>query len=574
MQRRDLGLAGLVFAALSLLYAWFRCPSFGGADSPQHVLSAVTWGVSWPPGYPLYVMLGHLASRLPGSPAGNVSLLSGFLHALAAAVFFLTLRRLDIRPLSALAAAALMALSPLYWFYSELGEVRALNDLLAVASAYAVVAWSQGRRPGALFGLAACLGLGISHHPTFVLLLPAFAWWLWRNAALPRGRSLVWFGAGVFLFIALPYLILGIRLNLGTPAYNLTSASGLADMPALFLRRDLGGLWRVVAGQGLFGAGGFDWARLWQHGGWFLRSAQACLLPLGLPLAALGIVASWRRRPRELVFWGLWLGGPALCYIVLGSQQLRLMNPEFAYAIAARFHLLPLLAAFAAAGLGAHWLEERFGRIAGGLVLAAALVLPFLRQPIDLRRSGYVLDYAREMVRATGPSDMIVTTSDAAAFAFLYLDLVEHAAGDRVLLVPSLFGYPPYQRWLERRHPGLTSPSGMSHEWDQWRRLNPSRALYAEAEAWYDLRGAFPASAPSGVLIRAWDSPPDPEALRAGIERLLGWRAVFHRDLQPFSPELELVNTYRLMLNWGLESLTRPEDAALAERLRARLQES
>jgi hypothetical protein len=574
MHKRDLGLAGLVFAALSLLYAWFRCPSFGGADSPQHVLSAVTWGVSWPPGYPLYVMLGHLASRLPGAPAANVSLLSGLLHALAASVFFLTLRRLDIRPLSALAAAALMALSPLYWFYSELGEVRALNDLLAVACAYWAVAWAQSRRPRALFALAACLGLGLSHHPTFVLLLPAFAWRLWRSQALPRGRSLVWFSAGVFLFTALPYLILGIRLNLGTPAYNLTSASGLLDMPGLFLRRDLGGFWRVVAGQGLFSAGGFDWARFWQHLVWFWRSAWSSCGPAGLLLAVIGAAASWKRRRAELAFWGLWLGGPALCYIVLGSQQLRLMNPEFAYAIAARFHLLPLLAVFAAAGLGAHWLEERFGRIAGGLVLAAALAIPLLRPPIDLRRSGFMMDYAREMVRATGPSDMIVMTSDAAVFALLYLDLVEHAAGDRVVLVPSLFGYPPYQRWLARRYPGLDLPPDMSADWEQWRRRNPGRELYAEAEAWYELRAVSPASAPSGVLIRAWESPPEPEVLRAGVERLLAWRAVFHRDLTPFSPELELVNTYRLMLNWGLESLTRPEDADLAEKLRQQLKES
>ncbi|MBI5241624.1 MAG: DUF2723 domain-containing protein [Elusimicrobia bacterium] len=572
MQRRDLGLAALSFGALSLLYAWGRCPSFGGADSPQHVLSAVTWGVSWPPGYPLYVMLGHLASRLPGSPAGNVSLLSGLLHALAAALFFLLLRRLELRPLSALAATALMALSPLYWFYSELGEVRALNDLLALASAYAAVAWTQGRRPAALLALAACLGLGLSHHPTFVLLLPAFAWWLWRSGALPQGRS--WAGpAGALLCgLALPYLALGLRLRLGTPAYNLTSASGLLDMPALFLRRDLGGLWRVVAGQGLLGPEGFDWARLWQHVVWFWRSASAGLLPLGLPLAALGVAASWKRRPRELVFWGLWLGVAGLCYVVLGSQQLRLMNPEFAYAIAARFHLLPLLAVFAAAGLGADWLEERCGPVLGWLVLAAALVLPFQRQVIDLRRSGHVMDYAREMVRATGPSDMILMTSDASTFALLYLDVVERAAGDRVVLVPSLFGYPPYQRWLVRRHPGLNFE--MSTDWARWRQLNPGRELYAEAEAWYDMRAAFPASAPAGVLIRAWEAPPAPEALRDGAARLLAWRAVFRRDLYPFSPELELVNTYRLMLNWGLEVLTRPEDADLAEKLRQRLKEA
>jgi hypothetical protein len=169
---------------------------------------------------------------------------------------------------------------------------------------------------------------------------------------------------------------------------------------------------------------------------------------------------------------------------------------------------------------------------------------------------------------------MIVMTSDASTFALLYLDIVEKAAENRVVLVPSLFNYPPYQRWLARRHPTLNLPSDMSTDWAQWRRLNPGRGLYAEAEAWFDLRAAFPDSAPSGVLVRAWESPPAPGELRDGVARLLEWRAVFHRDLHPFSPELELVNTYRLMLSWGLESLTRPEDADLAEKLRQRLKES
>jgi len=572
--RGDLWIAAGTFASLFLLYWFGRCLSFGGADSPQHVLSAVTWGVSWPPGYPLYVMLGHLASLLPGLPAGNVSALSGLLHALAAAVFFLTLRRLSLKPSSALVATGLMALSPLFWYYSELGEVRALNDLLAIGAAYWAVAWTQGRRPTALLALAACLGLGISHHPTFVFILPAIGYWLWSHEAWPRGRPLARAIGVLLLFIALPYLILGLRLDLGSPAYNLTSAAGLLDMPGLFLRKDLGGPLRVVAGRGFLDFGSFDFARFWQHLRWFLSSAYGALTPLGLPLAALGLAVFWRKRRQELVFWGLWLGAAALCYIVMGSQQLKLHNPEFAYAIAARFHLLPLIAAFAVAGLGADWLLERFGRGWGWALLAATAGVALAWHPISLRRSGFIMDYAREMIRSSGPSDMIIMDSDSSTFAMLYLDLVEHAAGDRVLLVPSLFGYPPYQRWLARRNPGLNTPPDFVMDWSQWVRLNPSRALYAEAESWNELRGFFPGSAPSGVLIRASEQPPAPEVLRAGIQRLLDWRAVSHRDLYPFSPEMELVNTYRLMLNWGLQSLPQAGDPALADRLRQRLNES
>lgn len=403
LQGRDLGIAAGIFASLSALYWYGRCPSFGGADSPQHVLSAVTWGVSWPPGYPLYVMLAHLFSRLPGAPAANVSGLSGVLHALAAAVFFLTLRRLSLKPLAALLAAALMALSPLFWYYSELGEVRALNDLLAIASAFFAFTWTQGRRPAVLLALAAVLGLGLSHHPTFFFILPAVAYWLWSHDALPKGWSRAWSAGAVLLFCALPYVILGLRLDHSAPVYNLTSVAGMKDMPGLFLRKDLGGPLRVVAGQGFLDLRHFDFGRFWQHLCWFLRSAYGALVPIGLPLAAIGLAFCWRRRRQELAFWGLWLGAAALSYIVLGSQQLRLHNPEFAYAIAARFHLLPLIAAFAVAGLGADWLLERFGSALGWALLAAAVALPLAWHPVSLRRSGFIMDYAREMVRSSGP---------------------------------------------------------------------------------------------------------------------------------------------------------------------------
>ena len=206
------------------------------------------------------------------------------------------------------------------------------------------------------------------------------------------------------------------------------------------------------------------------------------------------------------------------------------------------------------------------------------------RHPITMSRSGFIMDYARQMLRSTGDADMIILDSDASVFAMLYLDVVEHAAGDRVLLVPSLFGYPPYQRWLARRNPGLNIPPEFTMDWTQWARLNASRGLCAEAESWNELRGSdvqgfflkgpFPGSAPSGVLIRASAQAPEPQALRSGIERLLEWHAVSHADLYPFSPEMELVNTYRLMLNWGLQSLPSGVDPDLTEKLQKRLNES
>ncbi len=568
--RSDEAAAGALFLALGVLYWLLRCPTFGPGDSPQHVLSAAVWGVSWPPGYPLYVMLGHAAALLPGSAAGNVNGLSGILSAAAAAYFFLTLRRLELGRAAALIACALMSLSPLFWYYAEIAEVRALNDLLALAAAYYAVAWSQEKRDFHWFALAAVLGFGLGHHPTYVLILPALASWAWMRGSPPGVRRVLSFAFVLAACLALPYLVLGLRVQYGAPAYNLTGAATFGDILDLFLRRNLGGPLRMVAGRGLLRPGGVDLAALREHLGWFARSAADQLTPFGAGLAALGAVSAYRVRRSFFVFWSAWLLAAGLVFVAVGSQQLHLHDPAFARAVAARFYLLPLIGAFALAGFGAGWLLDRLPAAAGGAALAAVVALSLALRPIDLRRRNFTMDYARAIVRGTGPSDMLIVDTDAANFALLYLDAVEHATQDRALLIPSLFPFPPYRAWLSRRVPTLAIPSDAGIlSWSEWKRLNPGRELFAEADWEARLLPEFPGSAPAGVLIRTSALPPSPEAAAAEAGFLAespAIGAVSRRTVYPFSMDVDLLKTYRVLL----ESAA-PADAETAAKIRERL---
>ncbi|MCR4296114.1 MAG: DUF2723 domain-containing protein, partial [Elusimicrobia bacterium] len=149
--RRDARAAGVVFASLTALFWLGRSRSFGMGDSPQHVLAALLWAVPHPPGYPLQTALGWLWSRLPWSdPGAAVNGLSGVFSAAAAGALFLLLRAGGVRRAAALTAAALMAFSPIFWYYALVAEVRALNGLLALAAAYFAFSWSRGGKPGAL----------------------------------------------------------------------------------------------------------------------------------------------------------------------------------------------------------------------------------------------------------------------------------------------------------------------------------------------------------------------------------------------------------------------------------------
>ena len=61
----DRWVASAIFLVLAIVYWHGRSLSFGGGDSPEHMTSCLTWGVSHAPGYPLYTLLGHLFSKLP-----------------------------------------------------------------------------------------------------------------------------------------------------------------------------------------------------------------------------------------------------------------------------------------------------------------------------------------------------------------------------------------------------------------------------------------------------------------------------------------------------------------------------
>src|SRR5439155_11834540 len=89
--------AGAVFIVALLLYSWTLAPTVTLTDSGELILAAHGLGVAHPPGFPLWVMLAHLASLVPfGNVATRINFSSAVFAALACATLTLVVAELLI----------------------------------------------------------------------------------------------------------------------------------------------------------------------------------------------------------------------------------------------------------------------------------------------------------------------------------------------------------------------------------------------------------------------------------------------------------------------------------------------
>src|SRR5436189_378992 len=214
--RAELLCAGTVFLAALLLYSWTLAPTVTLTDSGELIVVAQGLGVAHPPGFPLWVILAHLASRVPlGNIAVRINFSSALFAALASAMLALVVAELMITIpyllrhkkksapqkkkredprfadlliwAPALGAGLLMAFSRTLWSYATIAEVYTLNTLLILIVLFLMLRWRRYvlvDRPSTgsaitihdrwLYVAALVFGLALGvHHVTVGLILPA-----------------------------------------------------------------------------------------------------------------------------------------------------------------------------------------------------------------------------------------------------------------------------------------------------------------------------------------------------------------------------------------------------------------
>ena len=492
------GLAGLVVFAL---YVLTLAPTTAMWDASEYITAAYTLGIPHPPGNPLFVLLGRVATLLPfGSVAVRVNLLAAASSAVAAAIWFLVAERVLAqwferrwsRLVGASLAALLSATAFTVWNQSVVNE-KVYTVSLAF---FAIVSWltvlwcddPDGRRADRLLVLIAYLiGLGYANHPAGFLVAPAVG-----VAVLARRPRTVlrWRLVGAALLALVlgltPFALEPIRaahhpaMNEGEPTgctaaigFSCTFSKTTVERLMANINREQYGKPDLSVRQAPFSAQLGMW---WLYFKWqWLRDVhgdqaglQAALALLFFALGVAGGVVHWRHdRP------SFWFFGPLVFTVTLvlvyymnfkygASQDPDLAGVEREVRDRDYFYLWSYSAwsVWAALGLAALWraLAERVqvGSARRWVMSAPVLLLgamPLVGNWRQASRAGETAtrEWAHDLLNSIEPYGILITLGDNDTFPLWYAQEVEGVRRDVTVAVTSLLNTDWYPRGLVRR---------------------------------------------------------------------------------------------------------------------------
>ncbi len=484
------GVSTLVFVVYVALAA--RDVMFG--DGPELTAAAITNTVAHPPGYPLWIMLGHVVSLIPvGTLAFRVNLTACFYHALTVGLVYLSAFVLVRQQLAALVAALALALgSPLFVSWSLQAEVFSLNDFFAAAIVFVCLLWlSDPRRWRLVFVLALLFGLGLSNHQSLILLAPLPLWPLYRSRKEIRSdpRASLVLAASVIiapLAFVLPYahtLLVSQHLT----RWHFGAARSLSELRDLIERRAYGGFNLVPRAEDQGGTAADRLVAMASADGW----------PLALMLLG-AMMVSFRRRCAAIVA-ALIVLFPLIAFCLMANIAVAdpLLRATFQ-----RFALLSLTAlapfsAYAVCG---------FEGIAIVVVLAAAL---FTVPKLSLANAHGPSVLFNDIGRALPAHAILMTAGDPVDQPPVYFQNVEHWRPDVTVVTFGLLDLPDYVEQLQTE---LSVPAGVGMPYPpQTRRdllvdANRQRPFYTTGERGIHAPGPRDHPVAEGVVSRMVDN--------------------------------------------------------------------
>jgi Protein of unknown function (DUF2723) len=504
-------IAALVGLAVFALYVATLAPSTAMWDASEYITAAYTLGIPHPPGNPLFVLLGRVASLLPiSSVAVRVNLLAALCSAFSAAIWFLVVERVLAawsplrwtRVIAAVTAALLSASVFTVWNQSVVNEkVYTVSLAFFAVVSWLTVLWCDD--PDGPFAdkllvmIAYLIGLGYTNHPAGLLVGPAvtvavivrrprtiFRWKLVLAGVLALGLGLT------------PFAVEPIRaawhpvMNEGEPTgctdtigFSCTFSKTTGTRLMANINRDQYGKPDLSVRQAPFSAQVGMW---WLYFKWqWLRDVHgmqpAVQTMLAIAFFLLGIVGGythWRyERP------SFWFFGPLVLTVTFALVYY--MNFKYGASQAPDLAGVPrevrdrdyfylwsysTWSVWAALGLAAVWrilavrtdemIPRRWAQTAPVLLIG---VIPLVGNWRDASRAKETAtrEWAHDLLNSVEPYGVLVTLGDNDTFPLWYAQEVEGVRPDVTVAVTSLLNTDWYPRGLlHRKIPAYDAAKG------------------------------------------------------------------------------------------------------------------
>jgi len=167
-----------VLALLSAgAYLATLCPTVFWYDSAEYSALAPVLGLPHPPGSPLYVWVGHAATRLlPVEAALAMNALSAAAGVLCVALLYGAARAIGLGAAASAVAAASLGASRVFWSNATIAESYLPGLAFALAALWLLCAGLRRADPDRAPLAALVAGLGLAVHLSIATLGAGFAW--------------------------------------------------------------------------------------------------------------------------------------------------------------------------------------------------------------------------------------------------------------------------------------------------------------------------------------------------------------------------------------------------------------
>jgi tetratricopeptide (TPR) repeat protein len=511
-------------SVVSLVVYWLTlAPTVTLVDSGELILAARSLGVAHPPGFPLYVLLAHLATLIPiGNIAVRVNFASALFAAVAAAVVVLVVAEIVATPAKAaqsgrhdgqrqrgkgkkrtstsiqdsvgepsrhplvsiiplVVAGLLLAFSRTVWAYATISEVYTLNTLLIAIIFLLMFRWRRLRRnvdaeTRGRGDAETSRGLPASPHPrvsaSSLLYAASFLFGVALGVhhvtvglMLPALAVLVWATESSSFFTRRQFLYAALFAFAGLFAVYAYVPIAASRTPVMNWgdARTLERLWWHISGKQYQVFLSYSLQTAISQFGDFVKLAAREFGPWWLPLAPaafiFGMISLFKTN--RPVFWFLALMIIADLAYSLGYD---IAEDKDAYYI-------PVFVAMAiAAGFGTQWIVSKCGaltlpagvaRLVGfALVVSVPVIALAGNLPYNNRSHYYIAqDYTDNILSTVDRGGMLLTRDWQVYSPMLYVREIEHRRDDAVVIDVNQLRRSWYYEYLERAYPATIEQS-------------------------------------------------------------------------------------------------------------------